>query len=269
MLTENVWPWSFLAPFMARDMYQRVSRQGPREGGGDQRVQAESEVAQTGVGRLTAASWLFLLLQIQERRTKGTDTTDKGGNWITARGPNGQTFYHNWWVAACVSGCTGSALARRCRAASRGCLAAFPFRSAPLLLTTLPPPALTARLSPSYLKKSVWNLTDAQHAAYRPPLDPYDNPLVMSLAEFVRHPIAEELLHNGQTYQVRGAREGGQAAAERGSSGCDVSALLPPSRRRCLASPTTATGVTQRRCGGASRWESGRRAGGGEACLPG
>lgn len=111
VLTENVWPWSFLAPFMARDMYQRI----------------------------------------QERRNKGTDTTDKGGNWITARHPNGQTFYHN-----------------------------------------------------CYLRKSVWNLTDAQRAAFRPPLDPYDNPLVMSLAEFVRHPIAEELLHNGQTYQVLG-----------------------------------------------------------------
>ncbi|KAG1658027.1 hypothetical protein FOA52_010270 [Chlamydomonas sp. UWO 241] len=33
---------------------------------------------------------------------------------------------------------------------------------------------------------------------------PYDNPLVMSLAEFVKHPIATELVHNGQAYQVLG-----------------------------------------------------------------
>jgi hypothetical protein len=37
----------------------------------------------------------------------------------------------------------------------------------------------------------------------QPDLDPYDNPLTMSLAEFAAHPIAAELLHNGQTFQVR------------------------------------------------------------------
>ncbi len=36
----------------------------------------------------------------------------------------------------------------------------------------------------------------------QPELDPYDNPMVMSLREFTRHPIAKELLHNGQTFQV-------------------------------------------------------------------
>lgn len=52
------------------------------------------------------------------------------------------------------------------------------------------------------LKRSVWNLTADQQAMYLPPLDPYDNPLVMSLKEFVEHPMSKELLHNGQAFQV-------------------------------------------------------------------
>ncbi len=44
---------------------------------------------------------------------------------------------------------------------------------------------------------SVWTLPDAKDV-----LDPYDNLLVMPLAEFVEHPIARELLHNGATLQV-------------------------------------------------------------------
>ena len=36
------------------------------------------------------------------------------------------------------------------------------------------------------------------------PLFAYDNPLVMSLEAFVDHPLAHEMLHNGQTLQVRG-----------------------------------------------------------------
>jgi hypothetical protein len=46
------------------------------------------------------------------------------------------------------------------------------------------------------------------------PLDPYDNPLALSLEEFARHPIAAELLHNGQTFQVGGKR-GGRERRER------------------------------------------------------
>lgn len=34
------------------------------------------------------------------------------------------------------------------------------------------------------------------------PLDPYQNSLVMPLAEFIEHPLAHELIHNGQTLQV-------------------------------------------------------------------
>ena len=41
-----------------------------------------------------------------------------------------------------------------------------------------------------------------QQASYLTPLDPYDNPLVMSLKEFVEHPMSKELLHNGQAFQV-------------------------------------------------------------------
>ncbi|DBB06421.1 TPA: hypothetical protein ACH3X1_011981 [Trebouxia sp. C0004] len=36
------------------------------------------------------------------------------------------------------------------------------------------------------------------------PLDPYQNSLVMPLAEFIEHPLAHELVHNGQTLQVLG-----------------------------------------------------------------
>lgn len=35
------------------------------------------------------------------------------------------------------------------------------------------------------------------------PLDPYNNKFVISLADFIEHPLAHELLHNGQTLQVR------------------------------------------------------------------
>ena len=44
--------------------------------------------------------------------------------------------------------------------------------------------------------------TESEVIGELPPLDPYHNPLVMPLEEFARHPIAQELLHNGQTFQV-------------------------------------------------------------------
>ena len=36
-----------------------------------------------------------------------------------------------------------------------------------------------------------------------PPLDAYNNSLVMPLHEFIEHPVVHELLHNGGTMQVR------------------------------------------------------------------
>ena len=33
-------------------------------------------------------------------------------------------------------------------------------------------------------------------------LDPYSNRLVMPLADFIEHPLAHELVHNGQALQV-------------------------------------------------------------------
>ncbi|KAL4420062.1 hypothetical protein ABPG77_004327 [Micractinium sp. CCAP 211/92] len=47
--------------------------------------------------------------------------------------------------------------------------------------------------------ESVWVLPDAD-----PVLDPYNNSLVTPLHEWIEHPIAEELLHNGATLQVLG-----------------------------------------------------------------
>ncbi|KAL4457850.1 hypothetical protein ABPG75_012715 [Micractinium tetrahymenae] len=47
--------------------------------------------------------------------------------------------------------------------------------------------------------ESVWVLPDAE-----PVLDPYNNSLVMPLHEWVEHPVAEELLHNGAALQVLG-----------------------------------------------------------------
>ncbi|KIY96433.1 hypothetical protein MNEG_11528 [Monoraphidium neglectum] len=51
---------------------------------------------------------------------------------------------------------------------------------------------------------SRWELTEAEKPRLLPPLNPYDNDLVMPLAEFVHHPIAKELLHNGEAFQVLG-----------------------------------------------------------------
>ena len=67
----------------------------------------------------------------------------------------------------------------------------------PLIYSSLVLPSM------QILGKSVWNLTEEQQKLLLPPLDPYDNPLVLSLKDFVDHPIAQELLHNGQAFQVR------------------------------------------------------------------
>ena len=52
------------------------------------------------------------------------------------------------------------------------------------------------------LEQSKWRLTEEEKLLLLPPLPVYDNPVVMPLAEFARHPIAADLLHNGQTFQV-------------------------------------------------------------------
>ena len=51
--------------------------------------------------------------------------------------------------------------------------------------------------SPCPLGPAVWVLPPPEAV-----LDPYNNSLVMPLHEWVEHPIAEELLHNGATLQV-------------------------------------------------------------------
>ena len=63
-----------------------------------------------------------------------------------------------------------------------------------------------------FMNVSKWNLTEAEMAHYQPPLNPYDNPLAMPLAEFAKHPIAQELIHNGASFQVCGGGEGGEGA---------------------------------------------------------
>lgn len=65
------------------------------------------------------------------------------------------------------------------------------------------PPACPAPAPP--VRFAVWVLPPPE-----PVLDPYNNSLVMPLHEWVEHPIAEELLHNGATLQARG-RWGGRA----------------------------------------------------------
>ena len=62
-----------------------------------------------------------------------------------------------------------------------------------------------APLPPTYPQPRRRRLDDPADAArLLPPLDPYDNELAMPLAEFVRHPIAAELLHDGQALQLLG-----------------------------------------------------------------
>lgn len=41
------------------------------------------------------------------------------------------------------------------------------------------------------------------------PLDPYNNKFVISLADFIEHPLAHELVHNGQTLQVSWGTDAG------------------------------------------------------------
>lgn len=56
----------------------------------------------------------------------------------------------------------------------------------------------------AHLNVSKWEIAEEERVDWVPDLEPYDNPLAMSLAEFVRHPIAQELLHEGEFFQVLG-----------------------------------------------------------------
>ncbi len=46
-------------------------------------------------------------------------------------------------------------------------------------------------------------LSEAERQKLLPTLDPYNNKLYMPLEQFVDHPIAKELIHNGIFFQVR------------------------------------------------------------------
>jgi hypothetical protein len=54
-----------------------------------------------------------------------------------------------------------------------------------------------------YLNQSKWTLDESEKQHLVPNLDPYNNRMFMPLAEFMRQPIAGELLHNGELMQVR------------------------------------------------------------------
>jgi hypothetical protein len=84
----------------------------------------------------------------------------------------------------------------------------------------------------------------------RPVLDPYNNSLVMPLAEFVEHPIAAELLHNGATLQVLGLTNysywagAGPLRACLGANSVAREMLLGLARRRLAA--MAHVGLTER-----------------------
>lgn len=99
------------------------------------------------------------------------------------------------------------------------CIAAMTWTKAPPMLLTTPSPPLAAawfQVTSSdsevfyhnkALNVSQYNLTEEQQAQLLPPLDPYNTPLYMPLTEFIEHPIAQDLLHDGIFFQV-GARRG-------------------------------------------------------------
>lgn len=68
-------------------------------------------------------------------------------------------------------------------------------------------------------------LSEAERQKLLPALDPYHNPLYTPLEQFVDHPIAKELIHNGIFFQVRCCR--GWQVARPGAvppawSGCEA-----------------------------------------------
>lgn len=95
---------------------------------------------------------------------------------------------------------------------------------------------------------SKWNLTAEERQLLLPPLDPYGGPLAMSLEEFVEHPIARELLHDGQAYQVTlgGAAEVAGGGGERGDSRAGRAVAVCPLSSVCcrsMARPTRCVSV--------------------------
>ena len=63
-----------------------------------------------------------------------------------------------------------------------------------------------------YLVAACWGLASYHHLCWSyiacvadnrtSALDPYNNNRIMPLADFIEHPLAHELVHNGQTLQV-------------------------------------------------------------------
>lgn len=56
-----------------------------------------------------------------------------------------------------------------------------------------------------FLNMSKWTLDESEKQHLVPNLDPYNNRMFMPLAEFMKQPIARELLHNGELMQVGAA----------------------------------------------------------------
>lgn len=53
-------------------------------------------------------------------------------------------------------------------------------------------------------RESKWTLDEEERKSLLPPIDPYNNSLVLPLASFLEFPMADELVHNAMTYQVLG-----------------------------------------------------------------
>lgn len=92
-----------------------------------------------------------------------------------------------------------------------------------------------ALASSQVLNVSKWVLPEEERGKVLPPLNPYDNELVMPLAEFVRHPIAAELLHDNEAMQARARR---RRATQK-----------PPSRAHSARPPAQPLGCSVRACG--------------------
>ena len=51
-------------------------------------------------------------------------------------------------------------------------------------------------------RESKWTLSEEEQKNLLPPLDPYNNSLILPLASFVEFPMADELVNNAMTFQV-------------------------------------------------------------------
>ncbi|WIA33262.1 hypothetical protein OEZ86_006403 [Tetradesmus obliquus] len=108
VVTDDVWPWSYLIPYFAEDIKPKMAE-----------VKAEPLMAP--------------------------------GVWSEQRSDDGQVYYWN-----------------------------------------------------KFLNMSKWTLDESEKQHLVPNLDPYNNRMFMPLAEFMKQPIARELLHNGELMQVLG-----------------------------------------------------------------